>query len=114
MVSPQGRLFGTNGVRFKPGVDADLEFVLILSECIGTYFSEGDVLVGRDGRLSGEALSLVATSGLMSSGRNVGETGMVPTPGAAIRDKGARIQRRRNGDGFPQPGGVQRDQSDGG
>jgi phosphomannomutase/phosphoglucomutase len=79
-VSPQGRLFGTNGVRFKPGIDADLEFVLVLAECIGTYFSEGDILVGRDGRLSGEALSLVTTSGLMSSGRNVGETGMVPTP----------------------------------
>jgi phosphomannomutase/phosphoglucomutase len=80
VVSPQGRLFGTNGVRFKPGIDADLEFVLVLAECIGTYFSEGEILVGRDGRLSGEALSLMMTSGLMSSGRNVGEAGMVPTP----------------------------------
>ena len=80
MASPQGKLFGTNGVRFRPGIDFDLRFVLVLAECIGTYFSEGDVLVGRDGRLSGESLSLLATSGLMSSGRNVGETGMVPTP----------------------------------
>jgi len=86
-VSPQGRLFGTNGVRFKPGVDADLGFVLVLSECIGTYFAEGDVLVGRDGRLSGEALSLVTTSGLMSSGRNVGEAGMVPTPALQFATK---------------------------
>lgn len=80
MVSPQGRLFGTNGVRFRPGIDADLEFVLVLAECIGTYFSEGEILVGRDGRVSGEALSLATTSGLMSSGRNVGEAGIVPTP----------------------------------
>jgi len=80
VASPPGRLFGTNGVRFRPGIDADLEFVLVLAECIGTYFSEGEVLVGRDGRLSGEALSLVTTSGLMSSGRNVGEAGVVPTP----------------------------------
>jgi phosphomannomutase/phosphoglucomutase len=80
VVSPQGRLFGTNGVRFRPGIDADLEFVLVLAECIGTYFSEGEILVGRDGRTSGEALSLVTTSGLMSSGRNVGEAGMLPTP----------------------------------
>ena len=79
-MSPPGRLFGTNGVRFRPGIDADLEFVLVLAECIGTYFADGDVLVGRDGRLSGEALSLVTTSGLMSSGRSVGETGIVPTP----------------------------------
>jgi phosphomannomutase/phosphoglucomutase len=87
VVSPQGRLFGTNGVRFRPGIDADLEFVLLLSECIGTYFSEGDVLVGRDGRVSGEALSLVATSGLMSSGRNVGEVGLVPTPALQFATK---------------------------
>jgi phosphomannomutase / phosphoglucomutase len=80
LASPQGKLFGTNGVRFRPGIDFDLRFVLVLAECIGTYFSEGDVLVGRDGRLSGESLSLLATSGLMSSGRNVGETGMIPTP----------------------------------
>ena len=80
MVSPQGRLFGTNGVRFIPGVSADLEFVIKFAECVGTYFSEGEVLVGRDGRLSGEALTLALTSGLMSSGRGVAEAGLVPTP----------------------------------
>jgi phosphomannomutase / phosphoglucomutase len=87
VASPLGKLFGTNGVRFRPGIDADLEFVLVLAECIGTYFSEGDVLVGRDGRLSGEALSLAATSGLMSSGRNIGEAGMVPTPALQFASK---------------------------
>jgi len=79
-VSPQGKLFGTNGVRFVPGVDADLEFVIRFAECVGTYYSEGDVLTGRDGRLSGEALLLALTSGLMSAGRGVAEAGMVPTP----------------------------------
>lgn len=80
MVSPPGKLFGTNGVRFRPGIDADLSFVLVLAECIGTYFSDGEVLVGRDGRVSGEALTLAATSGLMSAGRNIAEAGVVPTP----------------------------------
>ncbi|MDA4133951.1 MAG: phosphoglucosamine mutase [Thaumarchaeota archaeon] len=80
MTGPQGRLFGTNGVRFIPGVSADLEFVIKLAECIGTYFSDGEILVGRDGRLSGEAISLALTSGLMSSGRGVAEAGLVPTP----------------------------------
>jgi phosphomannomutase / phosphoglucomutase len=80
VVSPQGRLFGTNGVRFIPGVDADPGFVVKLSECIGTYFADGEILVGRDGRLSGPTLSYAATSGLMSSGRSVGEAGLVPTP----------------------------------
>jgi phosphomannomutase / phosphoglucomutase len=80
VVSLQGRLFGTNGVRFIPGVTADLEFVIKFAECVGTYFSEGEILVGRDGRLTGEALTLALTSGLMSSGRDVAEAGLVPTP----------------------------------
>ncbi len=80
MVSPQGRLFGTNGVRFIPGVNADPGFVTRLSECIGTYFADGEILVGRDGRLSGDTLYYAATAGLMSSGRGVGEAGLVPTP----------------------------------
>ncbi len=76
----QGRLFGTNGIRFVPGVSRDLDFVVRLGEAVGTYFAESDVLVGQDGRLSSPALSYAAISGLMSSGRDVGEAGLVPTP----------------------------------
>ncbi len=75
-----GKLFGTNGVRFVPGVDADLDFVIELGESLGTYFSDGEILVGRDGRLSGTALAAAVMSGLMSSGRSVADAGMVPTP----------------------------------
>jgi phosphomannomutase / phosphoglucomutase len=73
-------LFGTNGVRFIPGVTAELDFVVKLAECIGTYFPESDILVGRDGRVSGQTISFAATSGLMSAGRGVAEAGIVPTP----------------------------------
>ena len=37
MLAPQGRLFGTNGVRFIPGVTGDMSFALKLAESIGTY-----------------------------------------------------------------------------
>lgn len=80
MASSQERLFGTNGVRFIPGVSHDLDFVVKLTEAVGTYFAEGDVLTGFDGRVSSPALSYAAISGLMSSGRDVGEAGLVPTP----------------------------------
>ncbi|MBI3840783.1 MAG: phosphoglucosamine mutase, partial [Thaumarchaeota archaeon] len=80
MASTQQRLFGTNGVRFVPGVTHDLDFVISLSESIGTYFGDGEVLVGWDGRISSPALSNAAVSGLMSSGRDVAEAGLVPTP----------------------------------
>jgi phosphomannomutase/phosphoglucomutase len=80
LAAPQQRLFGTNGVRFVPGVSHDLDFVINLGESIGTYFGSGEVLVGQDGRLSSPALSNAVVSGLLSSGRDVAEGGLVPTP----------------------------------
>jgi len=61
-------------------VSVDLDFVINLGEAIGTYFGAGEILVGRDGRLSGPALSNAAVAGLLSSGRDVAECGLVPTP----------------------------------
>ena len=76
----QQRLFGTNGVRFVPGVSHDLDFVINLAEAIGTYFGGGEILLGQDGRLSSPALANAAVSGLLSAGRDVAEAGLVPTP----------------------------------
>lgn len=81
VLAPKGRLFGTNGVRFVPGVTGDMTFILKLAESIGTYFSEGEILVGRDGRLTGQMMACAVTAGLMSSGRNIAESDVVvPTP----------------------------------
>jgi phosphomannomutase/phosphoglucomutase len=80
LAATQQRLFGTNGIRFVPGVSHDLDFVINLGEAIGTYFGGGELLVGQDGRVSSPALANAAISGLMSSGRDVGEAGLVPTP----------------------------------
>ena len=67
-------------MRIVPGVSHDLDFVISLSEAIGTYFGSGEVLLGRDGRLSSPAIANAAISGLLSSGRDVAEAGLVPTP----------------------------------
>jgi phosphomannomutase/phosphoglucomutase len=80
LASPPERLFGTNGVRFIPGVSHDLDFTIHLAEAIGTYFGDGEVLLGYDGRLSSTAMANAAAAGLMSSGRNLAEAGLVPTP----------------------------------
>jgi phosphomannomutase/phosphoglucomutase len=80
LASTQRRLFGTNGIRFIPGVSHNLDFAINVAEAIGTYFAEGEILVGNDGRLSSQALENALVSGLMSSGRNVAEAGLVPTP----------------------------------
>ncbi len=80
MAAAQQRLFGTNGVRFIPGVSHSLDFVINLAEAMGTYFRGGEILVGQDGRVSSPALANAAVSGLMSSGADVAEAGLVPTP----------------------------------
>jgi len=80
LAAAQQRLFGTNGVRFVPGISHDLDFAISLGEAIGTHFGEGELLVGQDGRVSSPALANAAISGLMSSGRDVAEAGLVPTP----------------------------------
>jgi phosphomannomutase/phosphoglucomutase len=80
LAAPQQRLFGTNGVRFIPGVTRDLDFAINLGESMGTYFQKGEILVGRDGRLSSPALANAAISGLLSSGVDVAEAGLIPTP----------------------------------
>ena len=92
MAAVHQRLFGTNGVRFVPGVTHDLDFVINLAEAMGTYFGRGEVLLGRDGRLSSQALANAATAGLLSSGRDVAEAGLVPTPALqyAVKAMGLR------------------------
>lgn len=92
MAASQQRLFGTNGVRFVPGVTHDLDFVIRLGEAIGTYFGGGEVMVGMDGRKSSLAVANAAVSGLMSSGCNVAEAGLVPTPALQYATKSASFK----------------------
>jgi phosphomannomutase/phosphoglucomutase len=79
-------------VRFVPGITHDLDFVIKFSEAVGTYFGEGEILLGHDGRVSGPAVANAAVSGLMSSGLDVVEAGLVPTPALqyAVKSMGFR------------------------
>jgi len=74
------RLFGTNGVRGIVNADLTLDLVLELSQSIGTFFKGGQILVGRDGRLSGRMLTEAVAAGLTSAGCEVCDIGMAPTP----------------------------------
>ncbi len=64
-----------------------MSFAIKLAESIGTYLSEGEILVGRDGRLTGQMMFSSVTAGLMSSGRNIAEADMVPTPALQFSTK---------------------------
>ncbi|MCS7116908.1 MAG: phosphoglucosamine mutase [Nitrososphaerales archaeon] len=74
------RFFGTNGIRFKPGIDFGLDFVIEMAEAIGTYFAKGPILVGYDGRITSPMIAKAVMAGLMSVGLQVGDAGLLPTP----------------------------------
>ena len=75
-----GKLFGTNGVRGVFAEDFTLEFVHDLVLAISTYFKEGTILVGYDGRHSSTVISKLVCSTLNFAGLDCHLAGLVPTP----------------------------------
>jgi phosphomannomutase/phosphoglucomutase len=76
----QSRLFGTNGIRGVVNKEITTEFAVKIGYAIGTFFKGGNIIVGYDGRLSSPMLAKAISSGLMSTGCNVYNVGMAPTP----------------------------------
>ena len=59
------------------------ETVMLIGKAIGTVAlskNQETIMIGRDGRLSGERLSSALAKGLLSTGIQVIDIGMVPTP----------------------------------
>ncbi len=74
------RLFGTNGIRGVVGQDLTADLAVRVGRAIGTHFGAGTVALARDPRLSGPMLARAVAAGLMASGLEVIDLGMVPTP----------------------------------
>ncbi len=74
------KFFGTNGIRGIFGEDFSLEFIHDMTLAIGTYFKEGPILIGFDGRHSSPLISKVVCATLNSLGIDCNMTGLVPTP----------------------------------
>lgn len=75
-----GRLFGTNGIRGVANEELTPELAIKIGEAIGTFFEQGKILLGYDGRVSNIMLANAVTSGLVSTGCDVYDAGMAPTP----------------------------------
>ena len=74
------RLFGTNGVRGVVNTEGmDCEFAMRLGLAIGS-FMKGPVMMGTDARTSNDMLRSACSAGLMASGCDVLDCGIVPTP----------------------------------
>lgn len=98
------RLFGTDGVRGLANKDLTADLALRLAQATAVVLGKGRsaearraagrrpvAVLARDPRVSGDFLSAAVASGLASSGIDVLDAGVLPTPAAAflIQDIGA-------------------------
>lgn len=74
------RLFGTNGIRGIPNVELTSEFCVKMGRSIGQHFSSGTIVMGRDTRSTGDFVHSSVLSGVLSSGSDVIDLGILPTP----------------------------------
>ena len=88
------KLFGTNGIRGVVNEDMNCELALGIGKAWGTYLkktiNKPKVAIGTDARLSNHMLKCAISSGLLATGCDVIDVGLVPTPTLqyAVREKG--------------------------
>jgi len=91
------RLFGTDGVRGLANGELTVDLALGLAQAAAVVLGKGRVadgrrasgrrpiaVIGRDPRVSGEFLAAAVASGLASSGVDVFDAGVIPTPALAF------------------------------
>ncbi|MET0589538.1 MAG: phosphoglucosamine mutase [Naasia sp.] len=91
------RLFGTDGIRGLANRDVSVELALSVAQATAVVFAQGrsaearraagrrpTAVVARDPRVSGEFLLAATAAGLASSGVDVLDAGVIPTPAAAF------------------------------
>jgi len=91
------RLFGTDGVRGLANGELTVDLALGLAQAAAVVLGKGRVadgrrasgrrpvaVIGRDPRVSGEFLAAAVAAGLASSGVDVYDAGVIPTPGLAF------------------------------
>lgn len=83
----QGLKISVSGVRGIVGDAMNPEVALGFSRAFGRVLGSGKVVVARDTRQSGEALSRSAIAGLLGAGLDVVDIGIAPTPAALFARK---------------------------
>jgi phosphomannomutase len=78
--------FGTAGIRGPAREEVTPELALAVGRAVAADCDE--VVVGRDGRTTGEGLVAALSAGLLSGGADVRRAGVVPTPALAFASQG--------------------------
>jgi phosphomannomutase/phosphoglucomutase len=76
----EGKLFGTNGIRGTPNRDLTSDFALNVGRACATVFGTRTIAMGRDTRDTGDMLFSAVMSGVLSTGVDVIDLGILPTP----------------------------------
>ncbi len=74
------KLFGTNGIRGIFPDEISLEFIHDITLSLATYFKDGPILVGYDGRESSKIIVKTICAALNYAGLDCSVAGLVPTP----------------------------------
>ena len=75
------RLFGTSGIRGVVGLDLNYELLYYVGRAIATSLnSSSRVLIATDSRESRDFVKAAVSMGLLTSGVNVTDAGILPTP----------------------------------
>src|SRR5438309_11030772 len=75
---PAVRLFGSSGIRGIANVDVTADLAMAVGRVLGSAY--GSTVVGRDPRLTGEMLASALMAGVLASGTDATDAGMVSTP----------------------------------
>ena len=75
-----GKLFGTNGIRGRIGFELKPDIIIKIGLAVGTYFNGGEILIGQDGRTSSPIVKRALISGILATGCNISDAGLITTP----------------------------------
>ncbi|AAB90779.1 phosphoglucosamine mutase [Archaeoglobus fulgidus] len=112
-----GELFGTNGVRGIANSELTADMALNLGRTIGTL-RQGKIAIACDTRISSSMLKSAVSAGIMSTGSDVVDIGIAPTPAlqyyvketdcsAGVIVTASHNPREYNGIKFVQENGVE-------
>ena len=82
------KLFGTDGIRGRAGEEPLTAATLQrLGHCLAMRIKEGTVILGHDGRESGETIAASVARGITEGGLNIDILGLTTTPCLAYLTK---------------------------
>jgi phosphomannomutase len=87
MAGEGGLIVSVSGIRGIVGAGLTAEAALTFASALGTHLGGGRIVLGRDGRPSGDLLRHAILAGLLEAGCDVREVGVAATPtvGLAVR-----------------------------